>query len=156
MQKRSLTKDVIGALLLGSALVMVAALLGGPGGSAPLLQNEAVAGEAATPTVTISPSPVDYKRRVKVTISGVGFKPNQQLGLLLDVGGAPSEISGLMEPKPVTNEKGEFSSVWVIDDEIRRNLLAPTSHTIEVVDEEWRTIAKGTLVFKKPEKNGEK
>lgn len=155
-QRQSLTKDMIGALRPGFALLIVAALLGGTGSSKGPLQSEAVAADAAQPTVTIAPSPVEYKRKVKVTISGSGFKPQQELGLLLEVGGAPSDISGLVEPKPVTNEKGEFSSVWVIDDEIRRKLLAPTSHTIEVVDEDWRMLAQATLEFKAPEMKKEK
>jgi hypothetical protein len=138
------------------ALVFLAAFSGGIGPDLGQLQDEAVAGESSKPTVNVSPSQVEYKRKVKVTISGSGFKPQQELGLLLEVGGAPSDISGLVEPKPVANEKGEFSSVWVIDDEIRSNLLTPTSHTIEVVDEDWRMLAQATLEFKAPEMKKEK
>jgi hypothetical protein len=155
-QRRCLTKNATYPLRLGLALVFLAAFPGGIGDDLGRLQDEAVAGESAKPTVNISPSPVEYKRKVKVTISGSGFKPQQELGLLLDVGGAPSDISGLVEPKPVANEKGEFSSVWVIDDEIRRNLLTPTAHTIEVVDEDWTMLAKVTLEFKAPEMKKEK
>jgi hypothetical protein len=138
------------ALLLWP-LVFLTALLAGTSCSLPM-RDEA----SSNPTVTISPKPVDYKRKVKVTISGSGFEPKQELGLLVVMGGAPSDIGGLVEPKPVTNEKGEFSSVWVIDREIRRKLLAPTSHTIEVTDEEWTPLATATLVFKKPEKEEKK
>ena len=106
---------------------------------------------SSEPKVTISPNPVEYKRKVKVTISGSGFEPKEQLGLLIVMGGVPSDIGGMTEPEPVTNEKGEFSTVWTIDREIRRKLLAPTSHTIQVTDEDWKPLAKGTLVFKKPE-----
>lgn len=107
---------------------------------------------ASNPTVTISPSQVEYKRKVKVTISGSGFEPKEELGLLIVMGGAPSDIAGLVKPRPVTNEEGEFSSVWVIDREIRRELLDPKSYKIEVTDEEWKPLARTTLVFKKPEK----
>ena len=131
--------------------VFLTALLVGTSCSLPT-RDEA----ASNPTVTISPSPVEYKRKVKVTISGSGFRPKEELGLLIVMGGAPSDIGGLVKPRPVTNEKGEFSSVWVIDREIRRKLLDPTSHRIEVTDEEWRPLARTTLVFKKPEKEEKK
>lgn len=152
MHKGSLIKDFIGALGLGFVLIMAAAFPGGTGYSIGPLPDEALAADASKPTVTISPTPVEYKRKVKVTISGTGFQPKQQLGLLVDMGGVTSDISGLVKPEPVTNEKGEFSSVWVIDREIRGKLLTPTSHTIEVTDEDLKTLAKGTLVFQKPEK----
>jgi hypothetical protein len=152
MQKRSLTKDVTrGALRLGLTLVFLTAFLSATGCSSGQSQDKAMARQTGKAMASVSPNPVDYKRKVKVTISGSGFKPKQQLGLLVDMGGAPSDISGLVKPKPVANEKGEFSTVWVIDGEIRRKLLTPTSHTIEVIDDEWRTLAKTTLIFKKPE-----
>ncbi|MBI4522921.1 MAG: hypothetical protein HY695_03805 [Deltaproteobacteria bacterium] len=145
--------NAIKKFVRGTALTLffLAALLGGTSCSVPMRHEV-----ASKPTVTISPSPVDYKRRVKVAISGSGFKPKQELGLLIVMGGAPSDIGALVKPKPVTNEKGEFSSVWVIDGEIRRKLLDPTSHTIEVTDEEWTPLARATLVFKKPEKEEKK
>jgi hypothetical protein len=153
-QRKFLTKKVSYPLPLVLALFFFA---GGVGYELGRLQDQAAAGESVKPSVSISPSPVEYKRKVKVTITGSGFKPQQELGLLLEFGGAPSDISGLVEPKPVTNEKGEFSTVWVIDQEISAKLLPPTSHTIEVVDEDWRMLARATLEFKAPEmKEGKK
>jgi hypothetical protein len=134
----------------------LAALLTGAGAPVGGLEGRALADDASKPTVSISPNPVDYKRGVKVRISGSGFRPNQELGLVVTMGGAPSDISGLVEPKPVANEKGEFNSVWELDDEIRRKLLEPRSHTIEVVDPEWQTLAKTTLAFKKVEEKEHK
>ena len=147
-----MTNEIFGRMaLLLWPLIFLAPLLVGTSCSPPMRDKP-----TSNPTVSISPSQVEYQRKVKVTISGSGFKPKQQLGLLIVMGGAPSDISGLVKPTPVTNEKGEFSSVWVIDGEIRRKLVAPTSHTIEVIDEEFRTLAKATLTFKKPEKEAKK
>lgn len=139
---------------VGTALVLffLTALLGNTGCSVGPRQDASMAMGSSEPTVTISPNPVEYKRKVKVTISGSGFEPKQQLGFLITIGGVPSDIRGLVKPPlPVTDEKGEFSTVWVIDREIRRKLLQPTSHTIEVIDEDWRPLASATFAFKKPE-----
>lgn len=148
MQIRSLTKNAKDALRPGLALLFLVVFLAGTGCTTG--RQEAMAGGG--PKVTISPNPAEYKRKVEVKIAGSGFQPKQQLGLLIVMGGVPSDISGLVEPQPVTNEKGEFSTVWKIDREIRKKILSPTSHTIEVVDQDWKPLAKATLSFKKPAK----
>ncbi len=102
--------------------------------------------------VMISPSPVPYQRKVKVTISGSGFAPNQELELLMPIGGVPSDISAMVKPKPKTNAKGEFSTVWILNNEIRAKLLEPTTYTLEVSNTDGDVLAKTPFVLKKVEK----
>ena len=102
--------------------------------------------------VTVSPSPVPYQRKVKVTISGSGFAANQELELLLPIGGVPTDISGMVKPKPKSDAKGMFSTVWTLDGEIRGKLLEPTSYTLEVMNTDGEVLAKTPFVLQKVEK----
>jgi hypothetical protein len=137
------------ALALGG--IFLATALGG-GGSTPMRAQAAMAASVKAmtdPKVMISPSPVPYERKVKVTISGSGFAPNQELELLLPIGGVPSDISAMVKPKPKTDAQGAFSTVWILDNEIRGKLLEPTQYTLEVANSEGKTLAKTPFVLKK-------
>lgn len=101
--------------------------------------------------VMISPSPVPYQRKVKVTISGSGFAPNQELELLMPIGGVPSDISAMVKPKPKTDAHGMFTTVWILDNEIRGKLLEPTRYTLEISNTDGETLAKAPLVLEKVE-----
>ncbi len=107
-------------------------------------------------SVIISPTPADFQRKSTVTISGSGFKPKQQLGLRLIMGGVLSDISSAVKPAPVANEYGAFSSAWLLDGEIGAKLLGVTTYTVFVVDEDGKTLATAPLAFregtKKPAK----
>ncbi len=104
---------------------------------------------AAGPEVTILPKQVEYKRRVPVFISGSGFKPKQELGLRITMGGVLSDVSYLVKPRPVPNANGSFATIWTLNREIRRKLLKLGAHDLVVVDENGNELAKTKLTFKK-------
>ncbi len=107
--------------------------------------------------VAVSPNPVPYKRRVKVLIAGSGFKPKQELGIRVMMGGVLSDISFLVKPRPIVNEFGAFGSVWTLNREIRRKLVkANTAYTVTVVDENGNTVGTAPLVFDKAAKKKKK
>lgn len=118
----------------------------------------ASAGQAKsnTPQLVITPAEVEYRSKVTVVFSGSGFKPKQDLNIEVELGGAPSDVSWLMEPKPVPDANGAFSSKWVLDDEIRRKLFEPKTYTVEVVDADGKVLTQTPLVFKKAEGKAEK
>ncbi len=99
------------------------------------------------PSLVVSPLPVPYKRKVKVTIAGSGFEPNQEVELHIIMGGVPSDISSLVKPQPKANEYGAFVVEWTIDREIRAKLLDPTPYTLEAVNEDGTVLAHAPLAF---------
>jgi len=104
------------------------------------------------PNITIAPAPVPYKKG-NVYISGSGFKPKQELGIRVMLGGVLSDISFLVKPRPIANKFGAFSSVWKLNREIRRKLLkANTAYTVTIVDEDGNTVGTAPLVFDKAKK----
>jgi len=104
---------------------------------------------AAGPEIMVLPAKVEYKRRVQAFISGSGYKPNQEIGLRIMMGGVLSDISYLVKPRPVANANGAFASVWTLNREIRRKLLTLGSHDLTAVDEDGNELAMTQLIFKK-------
>ncbi len=108
------------------------------------------------PTLFISPVPVPYQRKVSVTLSGSGYEPKQELSVKVDLGGVPSDISFMLRPRPVPNEFGAFSSVWLLDGEIGGKLLDPTAYTVRIEDENGFVLAHAPLVLEAPKKEKKK
>lgn len=103
------------------------------------------------PVLRISPTPVPNKSGTHVTFAGVGFEPNQELGIRLMMGGVTSDIRHQVKPAPKTNAEGAFSADWRMRREFR--LLKPGVHTVSVVNEDGDVIAQAPLVIdKKPKK----
>lgn len=135
---------------LGS-LLLVSALGCSQGGRSEMNASGTSMKAMSHAKVTISPSPVPYRRKVKVTISGSGFAPHQELELLMPIGGVPSDISTMVKPKPKTDANGAFSTVWILNNEIRGHLLEPTTYTLEVSNSDGEVLARTPFVFKRVE-----
>lgn len=140
-----------GALVMAGAVFVLVTLAGG---LVVLPTQEARGGwiyVKEQPTVVISPLPIPYKRRVKVTIAGSGFEPGQDVELHVVMGGVPSDISSLVKPDLEVNEYGAFHVEWTLNREIRAKLLEPTAYTLEVVDQDGNVLAHAPLVLVKEE-----
>lgn len=103
------------------------------------------------PKLVVSPLPIEYKRKVKVTIAGSGFDPEQDIELHIVMGGVPSDISTLVKPDLDVNEFGAFHVEWVLNREIRAKLLEPTAYTLEAVDGDGNVLAHAPFVLVKEE-----
>ena len=101
------------------------------------------------PVLRVAPTPVPNKKGV-VTIAGVGFEPNQELGLRLVMGGVMSDIRHQVKPTPKTDKEGAFSSSWSINRELR--MLKPGVHTLMAVNADGDVIAQAPLVIDKKAK----
>ena len=97
------------------------------------------------PTVTIGPTPVPNKPKTAVTIAGVGFEPNQELGLRLVMGGAMSDVRFQVKPEPKTDAEGNFAVIWTLNREL--GMLEPGAHKFMVVNEEGDVLAVAPLVI---------
>ncbi|MFQ5851806.1 MAG: hypothetical protein ACE5JU_14640 [Candidatus Binatia bacterium] len=139
---------------IGVAAVFFLTLLGGGHFLFPF--GEVAVAEAG-PNVTVAPAPVKPKKG-KILIAGSGFKPKQELGIRLVMGGVLSDISFMVKPRPVVNKFGAFATTWKLKGrEFKRKLLkAGTAYTIYVVDEDGKTLATAPLVIEKAKKKKKK
>ncbi len=136
------------------ALAFFLTLLGGGSFLSPI---GGVAIAEAGPNVSVSPAPVKPKKG-KILISGSGYKPKQELGIRVMMGGVLSDISFLVKPRPIVNEYGAFASTWGLRGrEFKRGLLkAGTAYSITIVDADGNTLATAPLVFDKAKKKKKK
>ena len=136
------------------AVVFFMTLLGGGSFLSPIGE---VAIAEAEPNVSVSPAPVKPKKG-KILISGSGYKPKQELGIRVMMGGVLSDISFLVKPRPIANEYGAFGSTWKLKGrEFKRGLLkAGTAYSITIVDGDGNTLATAPLVFDKAKKKKKK
>ena len=101
------------------------------------------------PKLEVFPKSVEYKPGVTVKIVGSGFKPKQEVGLVIMLDGMMSDISFMVKPRPVADDQGNFTSVWKPKREISRKLIKPEENLIEAVDENGKTLAKQVVLFEK-------
>ena len=106
------------------------------------------------PVLSVSPTPVPNKRNTVVTIAGVGFEPNEELGIRLEMGGVMSDIRHQVKPTPKTDEDGAFVAQWKMGREFR--LLKPGVHALIIVDDEGDTVAHAPMVIAEREKKDDK
>ena len=106
------------------------------------------------PVVRIAPTPIPNKRNTVVTIAGVGFEPNEELGLRIDMGGVTSEIRNQVKPTPKTDEEGAFMTEWKLGRELR--LLDPGVITLRVVNANGDVVAHAPFVLDEAPKKSKK
>jgi len=106
------------------------------------------------PVVRIAPTPIPNKRNTVVTIAGVGFEPNEELGLRIEMGGVTSEIRNQVKPMPKTDDEGAFMTEWKIGREI--GMLDPGVITLRVVNANGDVVAHAPFVLAKAEKKSKK
>lgn len=104
------------------------------------------------PALNISPAVVEYKPKVKVLISGSGFRPDTAIGIRIYMDGAVTNIAYLIKPAPKTNELGAFAGIWTLNREISKKILKPLPmiYTIVAVDENAKQIASAPLMLCDP------
>jgi hypothetical protein len=108
------------------------------------------------PILLVTPTPVPYQRKQIVRVSGSGFEPKQEISLQIELGGVPTDISYMVNPRPIPNEFGAFSSEWLLDGEIQGKLLSPTAYTLRAEDENGSILAHAPLVLVAPKKDPKK
>ncbi|MFH1122874.1 MAG: hypothetical protein V1758_04370 [Pseudomonadota bacterium] len=131
-------KKTIG-LLVTVVFVFVGPVLLYPGGS---LAKE------KTPTVEVS-GPVKMVKKASVTIIGKGFKPGQEISILLtDNDGIQSDIGYALDPEPKADASGAWSTKWSCSDFIRRKMVkADKPYNLTVADSDYNPLASTTLSF---------
>lgn len=119
---------------------MVAGLAGcaglgmGQGKSAPKLIVE-------TPKVTMS-------KQAKVSLSGQGFKPGEEVAILFTaVDGVVSDIGFALDPQPFADKKGAWATTWKCGRFINKKLIKEGTYTLKATDTDYNALAEATVTF---------
>ncbi|MBW1696605.1 MAG: hypothetical protein JRH18_13860 [Deltaproteobacteria bacterium] len=117
-----------------------------------LASIELVFGAENTPVVSASQM-VKLEKDAAVLIMGWGFKPGQKLAILYtDPNGVSSDLEAYLDPKPVADSKGQWSTVWNCSRYISKKLIREGVTAIRVTDSDYNLLAHASIAFYKGEK----
>ncbi|MFB0506246.1 MAG: hypothetical protein ACETWT_05915 [Thermodesulfobacteriota bacterium] len=109
------------------------------------------------PTVIVADPMVKMDKKAKMSIVGTGFKPGQELSLLITTtDGVQSDIGHALKPSPVANETGAWVTTWSCGRYIDRKLIKEGAYTLMVTDSEYNVLAHAPVAFYKAEEKKEK
>jgi len=117
--------------------------------------EEALSGPG--PTVMAADPMVKMDKKATMSIVGTGFKPGQELSLLITTSdGVQSDIGHALKPSPVANEAGAWVTTWSCGAYIGKKLIKEGAYTLMVTDSEYNVLAHAPVAFYKAEEKKEK
>ncbi len=94
-----------------------------------------------TPIVTMS-------KKAKVGLSGQGFKPGEEVAILLTaVDGVVSDIGFALDPQPVADKSGAWTTTWKCGRFIQKKLIKAGTYTLKAADADYNVLAEATVTF---------
>ena len=109
------------------------------------------------PTVVVATPMVKMSKKAELSIVGTGFKPGQEVSLLITtMDGLQSDIGYALKPTPVANKIGAWVTTWSCGRYIDRKLVKEGAYTIVVTDSEYNLLAHAPVAFYKAEEKKEK
>jgi hypothetical protein len=113
-----------------------------------ILMGQAVASGPA-PKVISESWIIPLDKKGQVTIMGSGFQPGQELRLLFKTAdGVMTNIGPRLEPQPVANERGAWTTVWSYGRLVSKKLVKAGVYAILVTDADYNILASAPLSFK--------
>jgi hypothetical protein len=109
------------------------------------------------PTVVVATPMVKMSKKAELSIVGTGFKPGQEVSLLITTAdGLQSDIGYALKPKPVANKIGAWATTWSCGPYISKKLIKEGAYTITVTDSEYTVLAHAPVAFYAEKKEKEK
>lgn len=104
--------------------------------------------QGSQPKIIVDTSDLQISKTTKVEIRGEGFKPESQISLLFTtIDKVTTDIEATLKPKPVANQRGEWSTTWDYGRFVKRKLIKPGSYDLFAADEEYNIISETTVTF---------
>ena len=121
-----------------------------------LMEGLAVSGEPG-PTVMVGTPVVKMSKKATAVIMGTGFKPGQEVRILLTTwDGVRSDVGYALKPEPVANELGAWVTTWSCGRFIAKKLVKEGAYTLTVTDAEYNPIAHAPIAFAAAKKKDDK
>ncbi|MFC1971073.1 hypothetical protein ACFLV0_03965 [Chloroflexota bacterium] len=126
------------------SVIVIASLVFGSS----LVASSATDSNNPGPNVVVADSVVKWDTTAKIQILGCGFKPEQEIHLLItDVNGVLADFTMYAcTPVPVTNEQGAWATEWTgLGRMLSRKLITPGAYAIVVANENYETLAAAPI-----------
>jgi len=129
------------------AVVMVVAFLGA---GQVLAADESPVLSLGTPMVKIS-------KKAQVVIMGSGFKPSQEVSILItDANGLQTDIGYALKPVPKADGTGTWATTWNAGRFVSKKIVGAGPCKITVTDADYNPVAHTVVFFEKAAKKDSK
>lgn len=127
-------------LLVGMiALVLIAGVTG--------CATIGIGGDPAPKLIVVTPK-VELSKKATVDLKGEDFKPDQEVALLfIAVDGVMSDIGFAVEPQPVADKTGTWTTTWSCGRFVSKKLIKAGTYTIKAADVDYNVLAEATVSF---------
>ena len=104
-------------------------------------------GEPAPKLIVVTPK-VALSKKATVDLKGENFKPDQEVALLfIDVNGVMSDVNFAVDPQPVADENGNWSTTWKCGRFVSKKLIKAGKYTIKAADVDYNVLAEASINF---------
>lgn len=101
------------------------------------------------PLVTATPM-VKMSKKAEVLITGSGFKPGQELAVVItDRNGISANLGAYLKPAPVVDNAGNFYTSWKCGRYISKKLVTQGVSVIKVFDSDYNLLGHDSVDFVK-------
>ena len=101
-----------------------------------------------TGTLNVTTPAVDLAKETSVSFQGSGFRPGQEVTILYtDPNGIQTDIGYALDPPPVADDNGAWSTKWKAKRFIQKKLIKAGDYTFTVTDAEYTPIDSATVNF---------
>jgi hypothetical protein len=91
--------------------------------------------------------PLDEKG--KAIFMGSGFQPGQEVRLLFKTpDGVVADIGYALDPQPVANDRGAWSTEWSYGRFVQKKLVSEGVYAVEVADTNYNVLATAPVYFR--------
>lgn len=105
------------------------------------------------PVLTMGTPLVKMSKKSQVVIMGSGFKPGQEVRILITTpDGLQSDIGYALKPEPKADQAGSWATTWDAGRYVSRKLIDPKggAYKILAADEDYNPIAHAPVFFEAP------
>ena len=120
------------------------------------ISSVCLAGDVA-PVLALGTPLVKADKKASVVIMGSGFKPGEELSVLVtDENGLQTDIGYALKPVPKPDATGTFATTWNAGRFVSKKIIGVGACKITVTDAEYNPVAHTVVFFQKVEKKDDK
>ncbi|MDF1590948.1 MAG: hypothetical protein P1P89_05475 [Desulfobacterales bacterium] len=115
-----------------------------------------IAGDTG-PVLAMGTPLVKADKKASVVIMGSGFKPGEELSILVtDANGLQTDIGYALKPVPKADSTGTWATTWNAGRFVSRKVIGIGPCKITVTDADYNPLAHSVVFFQKVEKKDKK
>ncbi len=131
---KKITKSTVAVLCLIALAGMLTACASRSGGLSPQVS-------VGTPAVKMS-------KKAEVNIMGKGFKPDQEINIvLITADGVKTDIGYALKPAPKPDQAGSWTTTWSAGRFVDKKLVRKGANKLVIFDGDYNQLAEGAVIF---------